>query len=113
MIEVDVNGNGDKLIITTCPKTGKPLYELSSGRPHVKKRGRLSWQKAQEIRSLAETGKWSNKAIAERFGVTRDSICRIVNNRAWIVEQDQGETNAADLRMYTVPDVFSEDEMSG
>ena len=56
--------------------------------PHVEniRRGRnakLSYEAADEIRSLHATGSFTHRALADRFGVEQRTIWRVLANRCW------------------------------
>lgn len=45
--------------------------------------GKLSQDKADQIRSMYSAGGWSFKTLSERFGVSASAIDQVVNFRTW------------------------------
>jgi len=43
----------------------------------------LTWDKAREIRSKYNTGNYFQRELAEEYGVSRSTICDIIDNRSW------------------------------
>lgn len=44
---------------------------------------KLSLERANEIRALYSTGKYTQRAIGEMYGVARHTIAKVVNGRTW------------------------------
>lgn len=44
---------------------------------------RLTWTQVREIRDLFKAGRFSHNSIASRFGVSRKTVSKIVNNQTW------------------------------
>lgn len=50
--------------------------------------GKLSFEKAKEIREIHRTGSMSIKELASKYAIDRSVISRIIHNKAWIVDAD-------------------------
>jgi hypothetical protein len=48
----------------------------------------LTWEQVDEIRSLYATGQFSQKTLAEKFGVSQSAISSIIVYQSWIPEND-------------------------
>ena len=59
----------------TCPES----------RPRGEKQwsARLKTEQIKQIRNFYKTNLWTQKAIAEKFGVTESCICHIIARRSW------------------------------
>ncbi len=44
---------------------------------------KLTWKIVHRIRALWATDKYVQQALADKFGTTRDAVCRIVSNKTW------------------------------
>ena len=50
----------------------------------ARRKTKLDWGKVREIRRLRETQGLTHQSLADRFGVSRNRITLIVNNKSWI-----------------------------
>lgn len=64
-----------------CYKKGRSPFTGKTGDKHL--RAKLSFAKADEIRSLYASGTYDQYQLASRFDVHRNVISAIVNRRAW------------------------------
>ena len=49
----------------------------------IKKFAKITWSKAQEIRDLYQTGKYTQLQLGDRFGLSHTQVGNIVSGKAW------------------------------
>lgn len=68
------------------PASGNNADKVAKGRQtggedHYK--AKLNWETVQEIRRLHASGRYSHQELADRFGIVKSGITKIVNNQTW------------------------------
>jgi len=60
---------------------GRHKPGLKPGEDHC--RAKLTWDQVDEARRLHASGEWTHQALADRYGVGRRAMGRILNNERW------------------------------
>ena len=84
---IDFNTSNNKVEnLEWVTARGNVMHSFSNGRISVPKNTKFPFKTVKEIRELYETGKYSQVALSERFGVSTNQVSRIVRYKTRLYE---------------------------
>ena len=84
----------------TTTKTGRVLTpehkekirsNVKKGHMALRQVSKLSWDIVREIRAKYKTGEYTQKQLAEEYGLVRANVSQIVRNKTWIEDQQDAK----------------------
>lgn len=68
--------------VNNADKVAKGRDRAAAGEDHG--HAKLTWDQVDEMRRLHASGEWTHQALADKFGIGRRAVSRIVNNERWV-----------------------------